>query len=91
MTDWIFVPPTVLEGPIGGSARLWEFYKQDRGVSVVLLPSGTYKQIRYPTDDTLDDYVQVYRGGYKYTVDDTTKAALIAGGVGVTESNFTAL
>ncbi len=90
MADWTFEPPTVLEGPIGGNARLWEFYRQDRGITIVLLPSGTYRQIRYPEDGTLDTYVQVYRGGYKYTVDDTTKAALIAGGVGVTESNFTA-
>jgi hypothetical protein len=90
MTDWTFVTPTVLEGPIGGNARLWEFYRQDRGITIVLQTSGTYRQIRYPTDDTLDTYPQVYRGGYNYTVDDTTKAALIAGGVGVTESNFTA-
>jgi hypothetical protein len=34
---------------------------------------------------------EVYRGGYNHTVDAATKAALIAGGVGVTESNFTAL
>lgn len=30
-----------------------------------------------------------FRGGYQHTVDDATKAALIAAGVGVTESNFT--
>jgi len=90
MTDWTFNPPTVLEGPIGGNARLWEFYRQDRGVTIVMQLNGTYRQIRYPEDGTLDTYPQVYRGGYNYTVDDTTKAALIAGGVGVTESNFTA-
>jgi hypothetical protein len=53
--------------------------------------TGTYQQIRYPLDESLPDYPQVYRGGYKYTVDDATKAALIAGNVGVTESNFTQL
>lgn len=90
MADWIFTPPTVLEGPIGGNARLWQFYRQDRGVSIVMQTNGAYKQIRYPTDDQLANYPQVYRGGYKYTVNDTTKSALIAGGVGVTESNFTA-
>lgn len=30
-----------------------------------------------------------FRGGYQHTVDDAVKAALIAAGVGVTESNFT--
>lgn len=90
MANWTFVTPTVLEGPIGGNARLWQFYQQDRGVTIVMQTGGTYKQVRYLTDDTLDDYPQIYRGGYNYTVDDTTKAALIAGGVGVTESNFTA-
>jgi len=90
MANWTFRPPTVLEGPIGGSERLWEFYKQDRGVTVVLQTNGTYRQVRYPTDDQLASYVTFYRGGYEYTVDDATKASLIAGGVGVTESNFTA-
>jgi hypothetical protein len=57
----------------------------------VLKPKGGYAQIRYPVDDELLNYPVVYRGGYSYTVDDTTKAALIAGGVGVTEDNFTEL
>lgn len=90
MTEWTFVTPTVLEGPIGGNARLWEFYRMDRGVTIVLQTNGAYKQIRFPTDDQLESYVRFWRGGYNYTVDDETKAALIAGGVGVTESNFTA-
>jgi hypothetical protein len=53
-------------------------------------PSGTYKQIRYPLDEDLKQYPQVYRGGYNYTVDDATKAALIAGNVGITSDNFIA-
>ena len=90
MTEWLFNPPTVLEGPIGGH-RLFYFYKMDRGISIVQKPTGGYAQIRYPVDGDLDSYPVVYRGGYEYTVDDTTKAALIAGGVGVTEDNFTEL
>ena len=35
--------------------------------------------------------LKFYRGGYEYVVNEATKAALIAGGVGVTESNFTAV
>lgn len=89
MTNWLFIPPTVEEGPIG-EHRLFQFYKLDRGVTIVQKTTGGYAQVRYPVDDSLDDYPQVYRGGYQYIVDDATKSALIAGGVGVTESNFTA-
>lgn len=53
--------------------------------------TGSYQQIRYPLDSDLSSYPQVYRGGYEYEVDDSTKAALIAANVGVTESNFTEL
>jgi hypothetical protein len=90
MAEWLFKTPTVEEGPIG-EGRLFSFFKLDRGITIVEKLTGGYTQIRYPVDDSLDTYPQVYRGGYEYTVDDATKAALIAGGVGVTESNFTAL
>jgi len=90
MTEWLFKTPTVEEGP-AGEHRLFSFYKLDRGITIVKNPTGSYAQIRYPVDDSLLSYPEVYRGGYEYTVDDTTKAALIAGGVGVTEANFTAL
>ena len=89
MAEWTFLPPTVDEG-FTGVQRLFQFYKLTRGISIVLNPTtGTYQQIRYPLDESLASYPQVYRGGYEYTVDDATKAALIAAGVGVTESNFT--
>ena len=91
MAEWKFVTPTVDEG-FTGVHRLFEFYKLARGITIVMNPvSGQYEQIRYPLDEILPDYPQVYRGGYSYTVDDATKAALIAGGVGVTEGNFTEL
>ena len=90
MTEYIFKTPTVEEGP-AGQHRLFYFYKLDRGITIVLKPTGGYAQIRYPVDGDLDAYPVVYRGGYNYTVDEATKAALIAGGVGVTESNFTAI
>ena len=90
MTEWLFKTPTVLEGPIG-THRLFQFYKLDRGITIVQKPTGGYAQVRYQVDEDLLIYPIVYRGGYEYTVDDTTKSALIAGGVGVTEDNFTAL
>ena len=90
MAEWLFKTPTVEEGP-AGTHRLFYFYKLDRGITIVLKPTGGYAQIRYPEDEALEDYPVVYRGGYNHTVNDATKAALIAGGVGVTEANFTAL
>ena len=90
MATWLFQTPTVKEGP-AGEHRLFYFYKLDRGITIVLKPTGGYEQIRYPVDGDLASYPQVYEGGYNHIVDDATKAALIAGGVGVTESNFTAI
>jgi hypothetical protein len=89
MTDYIFETPTVDEG-FEGVQRLFTFYKLTRGISIIRV-NGTYRQVRYPYDGDLDTYQEVYLGGSKYTVNDATKAALIAGGVGVTEANFTAI
>ena len=90
MTEWLFKTPTVLEGPAGG-ARLFYFYRIDRGITIVRDTDGEYAQIRYPQDSDLLNYPEVYRGGYEYTVDDATREALINGDVGVTTENFTQL
>ena len=91
MAEWTFLPPTVDEG-FTGVQRLFQFYKLTRGISIVLNPTtGTYQQIRYPLDESLANYPQVYRGGYEYTVDDATREALINANVGVTTENFTQL
>ena len=90
MTQWLFKTPTVEEGPAGES-RLFHFYKIDRGITIVRNPNGGYAQVRYLQDSDYEYYSEIYQGGYNHTVDDATKAALIAGDVGVTESNFTAL
>jgi len=89
MADYVFKTPTVREGPTG-KHRLFYFYKLDRGISIAK-SGGVYSRVRYVLDETIDDYQEFYRGGYNYTVDDATKAALIAGGVGITEANFTAV
>lgn len=89
MAYYEFKTPTVSEAPIGGH-RLFYFRKQNKGITIVK-DGGTYSQVRYPVDEDLNDYTEVYRGGYNHTVDEATKAALIAGGVGITEANFTAL
>ena len=90
MTQWLFKTPTVEEGP-AGDTRLFYFYKIDRGITIVMQTNGNWKQVRYMVDEDLSDYPIVFAGGYNHTVDDATKASLIAGNVGVTEANFTAL
>lgn len=89
MANWTFQTPYVLEGP-SGMHRLFFFAKLRKGITIVK-SGATYSQIRYPVDTDLLTYDTVYRGGYKYVVDDTEKAALIAGGVDVTAANFTAV
>ena len=86
MANYTFTTPTVREGPAGGH-RLFYFYKLDRGITIIK-SDGEYYQVRYPTEEDLLTYEEVYRGGYNHTVNATTKAALIAGGVGITEDNF---
>ena len=88
MTTYTFKTPYVLEGPSGGH-RLFYFAKLRKGITIVKSGS-TYSQIRYSVDGDLSNYDAVYRGGYEYTVNEATKAELIAGGVDVTEANFTA-
>lgn len=88
MATYTFTTPYVLEGP-SGAHRLFYFAKLRKGITIVK-SSGVYSQIRYSVDADLNNYDVVYRGGYKYTVDEATKAELIAGGVDVTEANFTA-
>jgi hypothetical protein len=86
MANYKFTTPIIAEGPAGGH-RLFYFYKLNRGITIVK-SGATYSQIRYPVDEDLLDYDEVYRGGYEHIVDDATKSALIAGGVGITEDNF---
>lgn len=89
MADYIFRTPIVREGPAGGN-RLFYFYKLNKGITIVKSGS-TYSQVRYLQDEDLIDYDVVYLGGRDHVVNDTVKAELIAGNVGVTESNFTAI
>jgi hypothetical protein len=88
MTTYTFKTPVVAEGP-AGAHRLFSFYKIDRGITIVR-QNGVYYQARYLVDGDLATYQEVYRGGYNHTVDEATKAALIAADIDVTEANFTA-
>jgi len=89
MANYTFTTPVVEEAPIG-KHRLFYFYKQDKGISIAK-SGGTYSQVRYILDEDIANYDEFYRGGYEHTVNDETKAALIAGGVGITEANFTVI
>lgn len=90
MADWTFRTPTVDEGPASWEDPLFLRVKIARGITV-LNNGGTYTAVRFPTQDEIAAATAAYQGGHEYVVDDATKAALIAAGVGVTEANFTAL
>ena len=90
MPNWLFTTPVIEEGPIG-TGRLFSFYKLDKGITIVRLPTGTYAQVRYLVDSELKLYPEVYRGGYEYVVNDATRENLINGNVGITTGNFTQL
>jgi hypothetical protein len=89
MSSWTFRPPTVEEGPASWDDRLFLRVKLTRGISIQELPQGSYRALRFPTQDEIADAVTFYMGGHEYVVDDATKAALIAANVGVSDSNFT--
>lgn len=88
MATWTFTTPTVDEAP-AGVGPLFSRVQIARGVTV-LETAGAYSAVRYPVNDEIEAATTAYVGGHEYTVDDDTKAALIAAGVGVSESNFTA-
>jgi hypothetical protein len=50
--------------------------------------AGSYRAVRFPTQDEIAAATTAYIGGHEYDVDDATKAALIAAGVGVTDASF---
>jgi len=87
MANYTFRTPTVSEGPIGGH-RLFYFRHRNVGVSVYK-SNGTYNTIRYALDSFRNEVDEFYDGGHQYTVNDATKAAMIASNIGITEANFT--
>jgi hypothetical protein len=89
MATYAFRPPTVEEGP-AGAGRLFYRYTLTRGVSLLEGPPGTYRAVRWPTEDEITaSQPHFFQGGHIYEVDDATRAALLAADVGVTDDNFT--
>lgn len=90
MATWTFRTPSVDEGPASWDDRLFLRVKLARGITILEGPPGTYRAVRFPTQDEIAASAPgMYMGGHEYTVDDATKAALTAAGVGVTSANFT--
>ncbi len=89
MAEYTFETPSVDEG-LERVQRLFTFYKIARGITILKI-NGNYQQVRFPLDSDVMEAQESYLGGSKHVVNETTKAALIAGGVGVTEANFTAI
>lgn len=75
-----FKTPTVSEGPIGDHRLFW-FYQQDRGVTVARYGKQIV-QMRYASEDDLNDADAVWHGGNEYTVSDADAAILNAAGYG---------
>ena len=80
-----FFPPTISEGPMGFG--FFYRYKVTRGISVLKI-GGTYYKMRVPSTDQIDSATEYYAGGHEHEVTSAQKTALIAAGIGITESNF---
>lgn len=88
MANYIFTTPYVEEGPTG-QHRLFYFFKLRQALTVVR-HGNTYETGRWFNQDYLEAASEYWMGGHEHTVTEATKAALIAGGIGVTEANFRA-
>lgn len=89
MVTYAFSPPTVEEGPASWGNRLFLRVKLTRGVSILEGPPGTYRAVRFPTQDEIAaSQPHFFQGGHLYEVDADTRAALIAANIGVTDANF---
>lgn len=90
MANWFFTLNHVDEGlPQWDYDPLLRRLKLGQGISIKEFPQGVFTALRFPTQDDQAEAVNFYTGGHTYIVDDTTKANLEAGGVNVTDANFT--
>jgi len=90
MATYTFVTPTLEQGPIGRH-RLFTHFKQRTKSYTVILSSGVYSLTQYPSEDELATYTAYYIGGCNHTgVSDTVRTAMIAAGIGIDATNFTA-
>lgn len=86
---WALTLPTVDEAPAMWGQRLMERVRIARGISLLEGPPGTWRAVRFPTQDEIRAAETFFQGGYQYEVDDDTKDALLASDVGLSEDDFT--
>ena len=72
--SYLFVPPVVDEGPMGGNYLFYR-YTRKQGVTVYRV-DGEWYEDRFPSQDDLAFADPVYLGGHEYVVTATEKAAL---------------
>lgn len=75
---YIFKTPVSEEGPIGPH-RLWEFYRLERGITVLKI-DGEYYETQSVAQEEMDVADAVYLGGHEYEVSDEEAAELTAAG-----------
>ena len=88
MATYIFTPPYTRDTPRGAKGVFAYMLKIHNGVSIGKL-NGVYFRDQYPNQDDIDTYEEFFAGGHEHSVSESTRTALLAAGVGVTEDNFT--
>ena len=79
--SYLFVPPVVDEGPMGGN-YFFARYPRKQGVSVFRI-DGVWYEDRFPIQDDLDQADVFYLGGHEYPVTEAEKNDLEAAGYDV--------
>ena len=88
MATYTLVTPTLEQGHIGAH-RLFTHFKQRTKSYTIILSSGVYSLIQYPTEDELATYTAYYMGGCQHTgISEAIRTAMIADAI-VTSANFT--
>jgi hypothetical protein len=82
MTTYTFPPPSVPQGPAAWGNRLLLRVSIDRGLTVIKRVAGTYYESRFPAQTELEEAADYWLGGHVYTIDQTTRDALVAAGYG---------
>lgn len=75
---YILTTPTVDEGPIG-THRLFQFYRQARGVTLARYGEDVL-EFRYPSEDDLRLADEYWIGGHTYTISDASASILLDAG-----------
>jgi len=77
---YLFIPPTVEEGPAGFGRLFWR-YRINRANTVLIYGLATVS-IRTPGVDETQNADYCYLGGHEYIITQTEKDILVANGYG---------